>query len=128
MAHTILLVDDSPTHRSLIKVFLSGQDFNFVEGSSGKQALDLLRTEHVDLIIADINMPEMDGLQFVGELRTHPLPSLRKTPVVLLTGDDSQRSTHRRAEAAGADAFLRKPISSAGLLDVVTQLLGRSSS
>jgi two-component system chemotaxis response regulator CheY len=123
MSHTILLVDDSPTHRSLIQVFLTGRGFRFVEADTGKHALELLKDTRPDLIIADINMPEMDGMTFVRELRGHPRSELRKLPVVLLTGDNRSSERSEEGLAAGADEFLRKPISSAGVLEVVSKLL-----
>jgi two-component system chemotaxis response regulator CheY len=125
MNATILLVDDSATHRSLIKVFLMGHEFAFLDADTGVAALALLEHAQVDLVIADVNMPEMDGFTFTRSLRAHADPRLRALPVVLLTSSSSE-TLGTEAKAAGANAYLRKPVSSAGIADVVEAVLVRS--
>jgi two-component system, chemotaxis family, chemotaxis protein CheY len=122
MSHTILLVDDSPTHRSLIKVFLMGRDCEFLEADSATEALGLLDTRSVDLAIVDVIMPGMDGIALVREIRRHPEPRVSQMPVVLLTAA-TEPSRAAKGMAAGANAVLHKPVSSAGVADVVSNLL-----
>lgn len=122
MPQTILLVDDSPTIRSIIKVYLMGRQFEFVEADEGQRALQLVRLVPVNLVIADIKMPGMDGLTFVKKLRTDERPHLRKMPVILLTGDKSEETRQKGLEV-GANAFIQKPISSAGLIEAVNKIL-----
>lgn len=124
MTKTILLVDDSRTHRSLLKVFLAGHEFEFLEADNGKLALDLLARERVDLAIVDLHMPELDGLALVKRLRASPRQDLRRLKVILLTGDKESATLVEAAKAAGADDLLRKPVSSAGTLEVVLRMLG----
>lgn len=121
-AKKILLVDDSATHRSLVKVFLAALHLDFVEAEDGQTGLRLLARSPVDLIIADVKMPGMDGLEFLRAVRTSPQPRVARVPVVLITADPSEKLS-RDGLVAGADAFLHKPISSAGVLDVVERLL-----
>ena len=122
MSHTILLVDDSPTHRSLIKVFLMGRDCEFVEAGSGEEALEVLDRTHVDLAIVDVVMPGMSGLDLIRELRLHHDRGVRRVPVVLLTAETDE-DLALEGMAAGANACLHKPVSSAGVADVVSKLL-----
>jgi CheY-like chemotaxis protein len=121
MAATILIIDDSPAHRRIMRVFLSGQAYRFLEADTGKRALELLRAEHVDLVIVDLRMPEMDGVTCIREIRSSRRPELRRMPIVVLTG--VQSADDEEALAAGADSFLRKPVSSADVQQVVTKLL-----
>lgn len=124
MSHTILIVDDSPTHRSLLKVFLSGHGFTFCEAEGGAQGLEIIEATPIDLVIADYNMPGMDGIALVRRIRALPALEHRSLPVILLTAE-KEKSIMTEARAAGADEFLRKPVSSAGVLEVVQRLLER---
>ena len=121
-AKRILLVDDSPTHRSLIQVFLAGHGYTFLEASDGRAALRLCETEDIDLVIVDLNMPEMDGAMFVQQLRSNLSLALRDLPVVVLT---SERRADKVTEvmSAGADKLVRKPVSESDLLEVVQSQL-----
>jgi two-component system, chemotaxis family, chemotaxis protein CheY len=121
MARRILLVDDSATIRSLVKVFLMGHHFEYVEASGGEHAVQILRTLVPDLVIADINMPGIDGLSFVKRLRADVRPEVRALPIILLTADKSQ-DVHERALEAGASEFVRKPVSSGDLLQAIERL------
>lgn len=122
MPCTVLLVDDSQTIRNIIKVHLMGLDFNFIEADGGFEALKLLQTSTVVLIIADINMPGMDGLSFVRRVRLDERPLVRQIPIILLTSNklDSDRAG---GLAAGANAFLKKPVASSNLLMAVRQFV-----
>ena len=121
MARRILLVDDSATVRSLVKVFLMGHHFEYVEASGGEHAVEILRNIVPDLVIADINMPGIDGLSFVKRLRADVRPEVRALPIILLTADKSQ-NVHERALEAGASEFVRKPVSSGDLLQAIERL------
>jgi CheY-like chemotaxis protein len=118
---TILLVDDSATIRNLIRVYLMGMDFHFLEADRGESGLSIVSSEAVDLVVVDVNMPGMDGLTFVRKVRT--MPSARRVPVVLLTSDKSS-DTRARGMAAGANDFVLKPVTSSSLRETVCRLLG----
>ena len=122
MTHKILLVDDSRTMREVLKVYLMGGAYDFVEADNAARALDLLRLIPVDVVIADVNMPKMDGFEFVRNVRASELPNVRHMPIILLTGDKTQ-GLRGKSVAAQADAFLLKPVESDRLVEIVTQLL-----
>ncbi len=117
----LLLVDDSPAIRSFIKVLLSASPFEFLEADDGERALRLIRIVPVDLVIADINMPVLDGLSFVQRLRAGADDYQRRLPVVLLTADTGSDMEVRAGEA-GANFFLRKPVSGERLRSIVDTL------
>lgn len=119
MKPKILLVDDSSTTRTILKVYMAGIDVEFCEAGQGDAALDIVRKTPVDLVIADVNMPVMDGLMFVRCLRSSPSQSLRKLPVILLTSE----SVEAAAKEAGANAFVRKPVTNHELRSTVLSLL-----
>jgi two-component system, chemotaxis family, chemotaxis protein CheY len=122
MTQTILLVDDSRTMREVLKVYLMGRDFEFIDADGGERALSLLRLVPVSLVIVDLKMPKMDGLTFLRHLRSTDLPAIRTVPVVLVTADKSGE-WQSLAKTAGADAFLQKPLDSARAVEVVNRLL-----
>jgi two-component system chemotaxis response regulator CheY len=119
---TILIVDDSPLIRSVIKIYLRDSPYEFLEASDGQRALSVLEQVEVDLVIVDFNMPVMNGLVFLEKVRGADAPKVRTVPVIFLTGD-SDPDLVERAIGAGADAFLTKPVTSAGLLETVRRLL-----
>ena len=125
MPVTILVVDDSPTLRGIVKIYLRPLQVEVMEADGGERALQLARLAVPTLIIADINMPGMDGLAFLQQLRADGRAEVRKIPVVFLTGDRSSE-LRERAAAAGADDFLEKPVKSAPLQEAVRRLLERS--
>ena len=105
----ILVVDDSAVMRKIIKKNIkeSGLFVNeFADAGDGKQALDVVSHDNIDLILCDWNMPNMSGLEFVKTLRSLNLP--KKIPVVMITteGSDSKKS---EAKESGADGYLTKP-------------------
>jgi two-component system chemotaxis response regulator CheY len=122
MSCCILLVDDSATVRSLVKVFLMGHDFEYLEASGAEHALQVLRTRVPDVVIADLNMPGLDGLSFLKRLRADARTEVRALPIVLLTSDKSP-DVRARALEAGASEFVRKPVSSSDLQDALQRLL-----
>jgi two-component system chemotaxis response regulator CheY len=122
MTQTILLVDDSKTMREVLKVYLMGRDFEFLEADSGERGLHLLRLMPVDLVLVDLRMPKMDGLAFLRHVRTSELATMRRVPIVVVTADkNSDWQSHARA--AGADAFLQKPLDSQRTIEAVERLL-----
>lgn len=118
----LLVVDDSATQRSLIRVFLSGHGFDFVEAKDGAQGLALAQSsDDIDLVVTDMRMPELNGVQLIRKLRSSAARS-RRVPIVALT---AERDTIwlDQAMSAGADAFCHKPVSQVDLLAVVRRLL-----
>ncbi len=117
----ILVVDDSPTMRRMVIASLRNlAEAKFDEASSGLEAIEHLALAPVDLIVLDLNMPDMHGLEVVGFVRKHTL--YRNVPIIVLTtrGDDASRSD---AIAAGATCYLTKPFLPHALAGQVLELL-----
>ncbi|UUL83770.1 ATP-binding protein [Sphingomonas qomolangmaensis] len=120
--HDILVVDDSETDRSILREALEGQGFKVREARDGLEALDMVERAQPDLIIVDMKMPVMGGLETLRQLRHRP--SLRQLPVVAITASRSSR-LEAEAHSAGADRLLVKPIRLLSLEQVITDLLAK---
>ena len=118
----VLIVDDSPSVRTIVKLLLAGRPFEFLEAPDGEVALTLTRRHPICLVIADFNMPRMDGLAFIRHLRAETDLELKTLPVILLTGNqDADLAV--RALREGASAFARKPISQDQLATMIDRFL-----
>jgi two-component system chemotaxis response regulator CheY len=120
VARSVLIVDDSPTIRGFAKIFLKPLDVTIYEAEEGMQALEIVRQTPPSVALVDINMPGMDGLTFIRELRKDPRTAA--LPVVLLTGDRSEE-TRQQGIAAGATDFIEKPIKGGELQAMVRRYL-----
>lgn len=123
---TVLIVDDSPTIRRMVRVALADLDnVAFVDAGSGLEAIEKLTLESVVLMVLDLNMPDMHGLEVLSFVRRHP--TYRALPVVVLTtrGDDASRDA---AMAAGASLYLTKPFTPTVLLGHSRTLLAEQPS
>lgn len=120
MAKTILIVDDSASVRQVVGIALRGAGYDVIEGRDGKDALSKLTGQKVHLIISDVNMPQMDGITFLKEVKQ--LPAYRFTPVIMLT-TESQEAKKREGQLAGAKAWVVKPFQPAQLLGAVEKLI-----
>jgi two-component system, chemotaxis family, chemotaxis protein CheY len=120
MAKTILIVDDSASLRQVVSIALKGAGYDVIEASDGKVGLARLDGRKIHLIVSDVNMPNMDGITFVTELKK--LPAYRFTPVIMLT-TESQEGKKREGQAAGAKAWMVKPFQPAQLLAAVAKLV-----
>jgi two-component system chemotaxis response regulator CheY len=120
---TILVVDDSSTMRSATARVLKDAGYTVLEAKDGEEALQVAERnkQEIKLIISDINMPKMDGLQFLGALKATPHGKF--LPVVMLT-TESQREKVEKAKTAGAKAFMVKPFSETQLTEAVKRLIG----
>lgn len=121
MPRSVLVVDDSPTIRGFARLLLRSLDVKVVEAEDGAKALDAARAAAPTLVLADVNMPVMDGLSLTRELRKDK--ALKHIPVLLLTGDKSEE-LERQGRAAGANEFLTKPLQAAELQAAVRRWLG----
>lgn len=118
----ILLVDDSPAILSFVKAYLVRLGCEFVEATDAHRAIRVASLMLVDLIIADINMPGMSGIEMVQVMRTGDNPRLRKVPIVLMTADKSPE-LERLAGEAGTSEFVLKPVDGKALALTVERLL-----
>jgi two-component system chemotaxis response regulator CheY len=124
--HQVLLIDDSLTMRQVLKVYLMGGKYEFIEADNAMRALDLLRVMRIDLVIADVNMPRVDGIEFVERVRASERPHVASVPIILVTGDRSKEMLARIANAK-ANAYLTKPLEAERLLELMEGLLTRPS-
>ena len=120
MAKKIMIVDDSASLRQVVGIALRGAGYDVLEACDGKDALSKLTGEKVHLIISDVNMPNMDGITFVKELKKNP--SYKFTPVIMLTTEAGE-SKKQAGQAAGAKAWVVKPFLPAQMLDAVSKLV-----
>jgi len=124
-AQRILLVDDDPDLRLLARKSLSKKGYRVTEAASGSEALQIIGEERPDLIVLDVNMPEMDGLQVLNMLRSTPVT--KELPVLMLTSMGDEVSIHASFKA-GATDYLTKPFSPPQLAARVFACLSRSPS
>ena len=120
MAKSVLVVDDSISVRQVVGIALKGAGYDVIEASDGKDALSKLTGQKVHLIISDVNMPNMDGITFVKEVKK--LANYKFTPIIMLT-TESQESKKAEGQAAGAKAWVVKPFQPAQMLAAVSKLI-----
>ena len=120
MNKTILVVDDSASIRSVLGIALKREGYDVITAEDGVDALEKLDGQKINLIISDVNMPRMDGITLVKEVKK--LPSHKFTPICMLTTEAGQEMMNE-GKMAGAKAWLVKPFQPPQLLDVVSRLL-----
>lgn len=123
MAKTILVVDDSASFRRVEVMALSGAGYEVIEACDGQDALTKLtqlNNQKIHLIICDVNMPVMGGIEFVSRVKQNP--NYKFTPVMMLTTEDSD-AIKQEGRAAGAKAWMVKPFKSEQLLNAVSKLI-----
>jgi two-component system chemotaxis response regulator CheY len=121
MAKSILIVDDSSSLRMVVRIALTRAGYEVLEASDGVQGLKALdAAAKVNLIISDVNMPNMDGIQFVTKVKQHPKHKF--VPVIMLT-TEGQEEKKNLGRQAGAKAWIVKPFNPPQLLDAVSKLV-----
>lgn len=120
MAKTVMVVDDSSSVRQVVSMALKGAGYEVLEASDGKDALTKLTGQKVHLMISDVNMPNMDGITLVKEVKK--LANYKFTPIIMLT-TESQEGKKQEGQAAGAKAWVVKPFQPAQMLAAVSKLI-----
>jgi len=120
MSKTILIVDDSASIRQVVSITLKGAGYEVIEAVDGKDGLTKLNGNKVHLIISDVNMPIMDGISMVKEIKQ--MPNYKFTPIVMLTTEGSD-DKKQQGKAAGAKAWIVKPFKPAQMLQAVSMLV-----
>lgn len=117
----ILAVDDSASMRQMVAFTLKGAGHDVTDAADGQQALNIAKTQSFDLVLTDVNMPNMDGITLTKQLRT--LPNYKFTPILVLT---TEAGADKKSEgrAAGATGWLVKPFNPDQLLATVKKVLG----
>ena len=126
MAYNILVVDDSRTMRMVIIKTIKACGFQvgkFFEAANGNEALGALKDDWIDLVITDYNMPDMDGLTLIGEMKNNE--ELKTIPVVMVTTEGSQERIQEFMEK-GADDYIKKPFSPEVVRDKLKQIMGET--
>ena len=116
----ILVAEDNPVGRELVREILEAEGYDVIEACDGREALEKILSTEPDLVLLDIQMPELDGFEVLRELRQHP--RLLRRPIVALTAY-AMDGDAERALAAGFDAYATKPIDVAKLSSQIRQWL-----
>jgi len=119
----VLLVDDSRSIRTLLKIYLMARSFEYIEAESAEAALRELDTQHVDLILTDFHMDGMNGADFAATVRSHKDLKVSRIPILMMTGDANAAEVRNKGQKAGINAFVRKPVSCAQLMTLVDTIL-----
>lgn len=122
MTASILTVDDSPSLRMAIRIALTGAGYAVTEAGDGSEGLEKALASPFDMIVTDLNMPVMDGLTMIRELRKSPSQS--GVPIIFLT-TESDDAMKQQAKAAGATGWLVKPFVADQLVKIARKVLGR---
>ena len=119
MAHKILIVDDERVNMALIKFGLSEKRYEVVEASDGLEGLQQVRKESPDLIVLDVRMPNMNGYEFMGELKS--IQGYKTTPVIMLTANETMEDVFK---LEGVKAYFVKPVKITELVSKIVECLG----
>jgi two-component system, chemotaxis family, chemotaxis protein CheY len=118
MNKKVLIVDDSEYMRAVVSQAVELIDLEHGEAENGLRALEKLKTDKYDLLITDINMPEMDGLSLIKETRKLD----ENIPILVLT-TESEDATRKEAMQAGANSWITKPFEASQILNIIKELL-----
>lgn len=120
MAKTILIVDDSASLRQVVAIALKGAGYDVLEAGDGKEGLAKLDGTKINLIVSDVNMPNMDGLEMVQEIKK--MAAYKFTPIIMLT-TEAGADMKEKGKAAGVKAWVVKPFKPDQMLDAVSKLV-----
>jgi len=120
MGKLVLTVDDSPSIRLMMKLTLTGEGYEVVQATDGVEALKWARQQVADLVLTDVNMPQMDGLTLIKELRA--LPGYKSVPMLILT-TESGVDRKQIGKSNGATGWLVKPFDSERLLATIARVM-----
>ena len=119
--HSILAVDDSPSMRKMVSFTLTGAGYHVVEAVDGEDAYEKAQNQDIDLVLADQNMPRLDGIGLTRKLREHP--KFKTVPILILTTESSDQMK-QAGRSAGATGWLVKPFDPQKLIEVVKKVIG----
>ena len=121
MGKTILTVDDSASVRQMVSFTLKNEGYDVMEAVDGVDALEKLTTKPADMVLTDLNMPNMDGIELIKQLRANP--SYKFIPIIFLT-TESQQEKKQLGKKAGATGWIVKPFKPEQLIGVIKKVLG----
>jgi len=120
MNEKILIVEDNPVHTRLIEMTLRAKNYTILKATNGEEALVIATRERPDLIIMDLNLPQMTGFEVTKKLRENP--AFRHTPIIALTAY-AMRGDRERVIESGCDMYMTKPINTRELPRVIAEML-----
>ncbi|MCA9035608.1 MAG: response regulator [Planctomycetaceae bacterium] len=120
MAKSALVVDDSASMRQMVSFTLTSAGFQVIQGCDGKDALSKVSGKPINLVVTDLNMPVMDGITLIKELRN--IPEYKFIPILMLT-TESQDEKKKQGRAAGATGWMIKPFNPEQLMSVVSKVV-----
>ena len=120
---TILYIEDNADNRTLVRRILNAEDYEFTEAKSAKEALVLLKTARPNLILMDINMPDMDGYTLTALIKS--MPGFERTPILAITAN-VMRGDREKSLEAGCDGYIQKPLDVDQLVNEIEKFLARS--
>jgi two-component system, cell cycle response regulator DivK len=119
---TILCVEDNPDNRTLVRRIMVSQNYSLLEAVNAAEALDILEHTRPDLILMDINMPEMDGYTLTAKIKS--MPGFERIPILALTANVMRGDKEKTLEA-GCDGYIQKPLDVDQLIKEVERFLSR---
>ena len=121
MAKRIMIVDDSATVRQVLRLTLENAGYQVIQAVDGQEALEQLDGQTIDMLITDLNMPNLDGIELIRQLRQ--MDKFRFIPIIMLTTESAEEKK-REGKSAGASGWIVKPFKPEQLLKVVKMVLG----
>ena len=121
---TILYVEDNSDNRTLVRRILLSEDYKLIEATNGAEALQVLENTKPDLILMDINMPDMDGYTLTAKIKAKP--GFERVPILALTANVMRGDKEKTLEA-GCDGYIQKPLDIDQLIKEVERFLARSA-
>ncbi|MGC1376093.1 MAG: response regulator [Anaerolineales bacterium] len=109
MGHKILCIEDNPDNMTLLKRVLESRGYSLVEARNGLEALAKAEYEEIDLVLLDINLPDIDGYEVARRLRANPKPNLAAVPIIAITAN-ALKGDAEKALNAGCNLYMSKPI------------------
>ena len=122
MKEKILIVEDNPQNMKLIEMILGAKGYTLLKATDGEEALDMAMEERPDLIIMDVWLPKMNGLEVTRRLRE--TPAFSRTPIIGVTAH-AMKGDREKVIESGCDAYLSKPIDTRELPEVIAEMLAR---
>jgi two-component system cell cycle response regulator DivK len=119
---TILYVEDNPDNRLLVRRILLSEDYSLLEATDAMDALNVLKTAHPDLILMDINMPDMDGYTLTAKIKS--LPGFERVPILAVTANVMRGDKEKTLEA-GCDGYIQKPLDIEQLTREIEKFISR---
>jgi two-component system cell cycle response regulator DivK len=119
---TILYVEDNPDNRLLVRRVLLSEDYSLLEATDAMDALNVLKTTRPDLILMDINMPDMDGYTLTAKIKS--LPGFERIPILAVTANVMRGDKEKTLEA-GCDGYIQKPLDIEQLTREIEKFLSR---